>query len=505
MEQPSNEEPKEVESSVESSVEPLKVFYNINKDSLTYTEYKDMMANDTPMMILPACTNEEIIKLAEELPAKEIVANYSDSTKSVITDIVESRNSINIHDISSKDEMPDSYTNEPKSGDKTLVIKSLETKIKSGNHRSIKIKLSSAVGIGNPIHVPLWHSGMWVTIKPLTATDKINLQMALSEEEDRVGRLTHGLIYSNYTVIFAKILVDVLRVNIVDSSLNVPDDKDIFDFIKIQDLNILVWGLLRSMHPRGFNYLVYCKNTTKVNDDKDISCTFRQDVKLDLSKLLWVDESIFTDTQKRHMVKRSSKIVTVEEITEYQENLSVNDTVKIKPNLEGLDITLYLNNPSISTYLEHGDMFITTLRDEALSLLENGTLVDGDNLVNNVREAENLLIKAVILNIYTHYIQKIVVDGEITTDVSEIISYLDILSENSAIRKKVVNSILDYIDTSIAAVIGIPDYTCPTCGKNQVENGKGPFKSFIGIDVFIYFFGKLAFQFQTATKDLELE
>ncbi len=71
-------------------------------------------------------------------------------------------------------------------------------------------KFSSAMGIGESTHVPLWHSGIWVTIKPPKDTDVINLEIALANNQIKLGRDTNTLVYSNYSVVFNRIITDFI-------------------------------------------------------------------------------------------------------------------------------------------------------------------------------------------------------------------------------------------------------------------------------------------------------
>lgn len=465
---------------------------------------KRLESNDTPMVILPSGNNEEIKQFLNRLKDNKNLKNLSNDLKITINDITTMLDYALYKNVGSREDR-ETLTSKPTVDGKELILKSLQTRVKKGNISSLKLKLEESLGIGTPIHIPLWHSGFWITLSPLKDSEKINLQLALSEEINRVGKMTHALIFSNYTVLFAKIILDTIKDKIVDTSLSLEDDDDIFDFIKIQDLNVIIWGLLKSIHPSGFNYIIYCKNSIKISEDKTPSCTFRKEVILDLNALLRVDMEQLSLKHQKHMLKRSSGIVSKEDVEEYQNSLDLTDSENYVITENDTVISLNIKSPTITRYLEYGEHFIDTLRDKAMEILENGSENSEDRIISNVEEAEKLLMETILLQIYVHYVEEITINGISASDISDVSEMLEIISNNNKYKTEILNKIISYIDKSLLAIVGIPTFTCPVCKESQSQDSKSTFRSFIGLDLYSYFFTMLAFQYQKALVQSEIE
>ena len=243
---------------------------------------KDIGNLKQDVFILPPGTEKQINNFLNKLPNPNVLKELDNETKRTINSLLDTRELSNVKDIGFKEDLSELNNGLDIDG-KHLRLKNITTKRDSNMFGSMKLKLNEKLNIGVPTHVPLYHSGFWVTLSPLsTKIEKINLQLEITKEVNRMGRKTHNLIYSNYSVMFAKTLIDTLRNKITDTSLALPEGDDIFDYIKLQDLDILIWGLLKSMYPRGFDYIILCKNAIKPDEDSVPSCNFKLNVKLDL-------------------------------------------------------------------------------------------------------------------------------------------------------------------------------------------------------------------------------
>ena len=476
----------------------LNDFYK-NGKPITDKEINKLTKN---MFILPPGTEKDINDFINNLPETSILKETDNETKRTLNSLLDTMELPNVEDIGSAKNISE-LTNSLHIDGKELKLKNISVKGNSKNFGSMKVKLAEKLNIGVPVHVPLYHSGFWVTLAPLsTKIEKINLQLALTKEINRVGRKTHNLIFSNHSVLFAETLVETLRNKITDTSLAIPEGEDIFDYIKIQDLDILIWGLLKSMYPRGFDYIVLCKNAITPEDNGIPKCNFKLNIKLDLQNMLKVDNDLFTIEHKQLMLKRSSKSVTIEDITKYQDTLSVNEEDRINITLDDYLINLNIKSPNINKYLENGRYFVENITEKVNNLIKDGILKDGDE--NSRTNAENMMINSIVVSIYNHYVDSVSLNGVTKEEYDDIYDIIELISSEDDIKNMVVGKILDYINRSLVAVIGIPNYTCPVCKESQVDS-KHNFNSFIGLDVYTYFFTLLAFQYQKATTGLLLK
>jgi len=423
-------------------------------------------------------------------------------TKRTLNSLLDTVELSNVKDIGYVPEI-DELDNSLKYKGKELRLKNITTKRDSNMFGSMKLKLNEKLNIGTPVHIPLYHSGFWITLSPLsTKIEKINLQLELTKEINRMGKKTHNLIYSNYSVMFAKTLVDTIRNKITDTSLALPEGDDIFDYIKLQDLDILIWGLLKTMYPRGFDYIILCKNAIKQDENSVPTCNFKLNVKLDLQNMLKVDNNKFTIEHKELMLKRSSKSVSIDDITEYQNSLEANSEDTININLDDYLISINIKTPFINKYLTSGENFVEYISEQVNNLITSGILKEGDD--ESYRNAESTMVNSVVIAIYNHYISSISLNGKSKDEYDDVFDILKSLSSDDDTRNIIIEKILSYIDNSLVGIVGIPNYVCPKCKATQTDD-KANFNSFIGLDVYTYFFTLLAFQYQKATTGLLLK
>ena len=443
---------------------------------------------------LPPDVYSKIVKFITDIDGidEELIKSLSTDDKVSIDMVLNTIEATNQKDVGARD--AEKMTCAPKVNDKELVLKNVSLKSK-GSRKAAKLKLNEALGIGSLSHVPLWHSGFWVTIKPLGKRDRINIMLALTEEFGRVGRKTGDLIFSNSSVIFTKILMEKIRPFIIDSSLALPEGEDIFDYIKIQDLFPLVLGVLKTIYPRGVNYILHCKNTVVIEDNAP-KCNFRANINLDLSKLLQVDMEKLSQEHKAQMVKRGSKSVTVKEVKNYQETLEANQSDTINLTLNDVVVSINIATPSINDYITVGEYFINKLDEQINELIKNKEVID------NKEEAEIILLNTMFLNAYAHYVRKISIDGNDSTEIEDILDDLELLSENNEVSKKIKDKIIKYIDNSLVAIVGYPDYVCPECKERQSETTTGNFRAFIPLNVLNYFFIHLGHQYAKIFQEL---
>ena len=67
--------------------------------------------------------------------------------------------------------------------------------------KSASIAIFNAIlNVGEVVQVPLWHSGFWVTLRPIKERDIINLNVILKNNVVEMGRYSNTLVYTNYNV-----------------------------------------------------------------------------------------------------------------------------------------------------------------------------------------------------------------------------------------------------------------------------------------------------------------
>jgi len=213
------------------------------------------------------------------------------------------------------------YTNSPMYKDVNLSLRQLVLTKRAKTPANALLKLGQKTGIGGPIHIPLYHSGFWVTIKPLVSEEIVNLEFEIISELKRVGKLTNTLIFSHYNVIFAEIIFKYFKRKVIDTSVDMGDNE-LEDLVSVNDLYVIALNLAKGIFPNGFNAIIPCKNNLVLNENKLPTCNVKISKHLDLTELFYVNTELLTEEQLIIMAKKTPRSVTIEEVIAYQEDLN---------------------------------------------------------------------------------------------------------------------------------------------------------------------------------------
>lgn len=359
---------------------------------------------------------------------------------------------------------------------------------------SALLQIVSHLGIGGLFRAPLWNSGIWVTFKPCTESELLELNRVIASDKITMGRLSYGLALSNTIVYTIDRVFDFALRHIYNTSAR-PDElplSQLREWIAPQDIYTFIWGFLCANYPSGFHYATAC-----VADPS--KCTHIVEETLNVTKLLWVDESELTEWQKTHMSGMSANSKSLDSIRRYREELkaSQNRRVVIAPNTKH-EMAVTLRTPTINEYIDQGHRWIGSVVESINQALGMNASADERNMEINRRT------KATALRRYTHWIDSIEY-GQFSTagadepavsiirDRETIENTLSTLSATDSIREAIMEETAKYINESTLAIVGVPSYDCPACGKPHAPNSNYPrHVSIIPIDVLQVFFALLA-------------
>jgi len=454
-----------------------------------FLDYEEVNSKDINKLkepkIIPSFTRKELNDFIEETDEEELAkSDLETKTNYYINKTTEEY--INPDDIGFREDMG-SMNNNPMFEDSPMRTTTISLKKRATNSKSALLKLSQVAGIGAVVPIPLWHSGFRITIEPLTNVEIINLELDLIDEIERIGKDTNTLIFSNYNILFAKVVYRHFKDKIIDSTLKLPEGEVLEDYIKINDLYTIALHLSYSMYPNGFNGVVPCKNSVKIIDGKP-KCNFKAYMKFDLPELFWVDENKVPKELKPQMNFKTRNSVTTDEALAYQKILEESlDDVYIEVGAA----TIYLATPSLSRYFQFGDLFISDLKDKTTEIVKNNKQIE------SLEDAEKILVDVIKASSLNHFIDKIKVDDVDIADPNEINDAIETLSSNFDIEDKIVKRILKFIDETLVAVVGVPNFECKHCKTTQSKH------DLIPLSVYDYFFILLHSKYEKITKKLE--
>lgn len=341
------------------------------------------------------------------------------------------------------------------------------------------LKVTKKLGLGDVIVIPLPHSGLWVTIKPPSERDLIDFYNTMFREKILLGRTTFGLTLTNFSVHVNNALFDFISSHIHSiNNRDIPIDE-LRDKLVIHDYHILVWGFICSLYPNGYNYERDCST--------DISkCTHRTSAKLNLNKLLWIDNSALSETQKTILYDNKAMKMTLAHYDKYmnEHKLVINKSIVLSNGIK-----IYLKVPTFAEHIRDGFSWVNAINNKIESMLVtpsgHGVDTEEDDSVKQQRlEHLSKYVKSSVLRQHAHFIQKLEVDGNTISDRDTVNNVLNVLSGEDDIRIEINDAILKFKSETTIGIIGIPEYRCPSCGESQrVESAGERFTSVIPLDV----------------------
>lgn len=387
---------------------------------------------------------------------------------------------------------PNAFKNDVRFGDKKLNIKNLEMNQNDVNPKTAVARFTKYIDAGEVVQVPLWHSGFWVTIKPIKQKDFIQLEEEIAENQIKLGRETSSLIYSNYAVIVNRIVCAFLARHITEYSLKLESgNENIFDYISVQDLNPLILAMISTIYTKGLSYSKACKNNL-VHEDGVKVCNNVLSAVLDPKKLLFVNTYVLGNNKGDfnlldHMSKRRPNSVSLDSVKEYQRRINCLAPRTIKVLDDKVEITL--EHPSISKYIDTGEKWVQNIVDEFESTLTEGQ----DTSIKNIKIGT--IVLAIYAGIYNSFVKSIKYAGDnrAYTDQETIDAMLEKLSEKEDGVKPFINAINKYISESAVAIVAVPAYECEKCKQTvkeeEVPVNKSGFNNLVPLNMTHLFFG----------------
>lgn len=455
--------------------------------------FRDLMKKYDPKFILymPSASEkelEEIRRNVNKLSAEDFLALLGGQDgDSFALDMMGPVSFINKNNVYGKtlNEDKESFTNNMGYNDIKMNMCPVEYKEGNTSSENVELMLCKAFGIGEMINIPLWNSGFWIRLKPITPTEMVSLEIELAKNTIDYGKDTLGLIYSNESVIYTEALSGFIKDHIVATNLALPSGDDIRNYISINDYYPIILAMITSMQPSGTTYKISCGNALQ----DGTQCKFKAEILIDTKKLLWVNRKRITPDMYSVMANKKPNSVTVEKALEYQKMLSdelnaPNEvTIKMK---SGNDVVIGLKVPSLLYYVNKGSEWVNSIISMYHSLVSN--LADKDDKSG----ALTGLIVSQLMCVYSPYVAYVKTpNGTFSTDKFEIVvELLKKMDVEDGVYSSFVDGVSEFIDRSSVSIVAMPDYQCPSCkqGHESDESKNKDFANFIPLNILHSFF-----------------
>lgn len=321
--------------------------------------------------------------------------------------------------------------------------------------------LSYRSGMGGTYETFLPHSGIWVRLRRPSLGEVIAMQTELQSLRVQLGNDTKGLAFSHANFRMLDAVTDLAVSCIVASNRQYKTPSDLESEISIFDESILHHALATVMYPNGFNYAVPC-----IADPK--SCSGVTEFKMNMSNVIWYDDSVFTQEQRKFIAKRLTP-ATEDEFAEYRKQFSIGSPKVFWLN----DIGIKIAPPSVAERRIAAKLWYDTLIEMSQGAFNESP--DGNQRYDYILR----LRAATKATQYSHWVSAIYVKSEDDDEVVDIEDQLftddpEIIMEfiSSTISEHeyfdaFVEQVNQFSNESIIGVVALTSHNCPVCEKPQ--------------------------------------
>lgn len=314
------------------------------------------------------------------------------------------------------------------------------------------------LGTGESREIPLYASGFYVTISPVSDTELTNLETKIISKKENRGRLTGG---AGLSATSSQLVEDVVRMiidNISDTNVDIASNEDLLDLILVTDIQQLALGQAQTIFPKGYPLMMPCPNDPN-------NCNHIEEATILPRNMSLVDRTRLTDQQKLQMASYDKKL-SVKEVKEYQEKgpVVISDTVKLDDGI----VTIDFRTPTIREYIEDSNAWFYAI-DELVETI----ISEVDDISSHRSKLMDDQMRITTLRQYTHFIKSITMKAEegepvVIDDRETIMNVMNDLSGNFEFVTAIVQGVRKHIDDSTVSVAGIPMAPCPLC-ESDVE------------------------------------
>lgn len=429
-----------------------------------YSPYvKDEKHPQTPVYFTPT-TNSELEQIGESdyfsRDAESLPAEYRDAIGYGV-DILQSNDTV----LKAVAENPNADFRQYIEKDDGTPIKPFRPKWKNpGSNQALSglkaiDKIRTALNQGSTITIPLWASGIWLTIKAPTTIELADNFDLIQNEIIELGKQTAGGIFENTQVYLNKNLLDLVNRLFYSWTLkdsDAQDNRSISEVILVDDLETIAWAISVCMYPNGYPFSEPCVS----NID---TCNHISEQLINLSKIFWVDYNKLTKWQIEFMSNPTTKR-SWDEIQKYRSEAKWSATSKVR--LKDYPFTIYLKTPTAQEYIDSGYSWIESLKDSVRDIIPNAN----DNKLNSmIFERAGLTISRG----YAHYVKAIVFDdGSRTNDTNDIEQSINEICAVPEAVTELVEKINEHITNSTVTMTALPRHVCPVCQSDPNADDK---------------------------------
>lgn len=391
----------------------------------------------------------------------------------------------------------DTWTNLPQIGDVRIAM----GQVNQSNNKDPIVQLRYELGLSNEHSIPLWGTGMHLTMMGPGTLESLKLDTKMLLEKIDYGRGTTGFVYDANSVYLNRTVMNFLLDKVTYSTAGVTDRETLKDIILLTDLEPLALGGASTIYPDGYLLRRPCLTSKG-------GCGFDVDRKVNLRRTLFVSTSKLTKDQMQLMSKRSGR-VDVATIRGYQGQMRphISRLVPLKNNR-----ALRLRVPTLAAYDRVAGAWMDRISNDAKELVSsNATREEREVYLDRVN-------RVALLMAYGHWVEAFVkMPEDPAADPVDIVcratgddkalhykadqdidKLLEDMASDSEMTYKVAEAIEKFINDMTIATVAVPKAQCPKCGKPVSGDETSKHPHLVNINPIEVFFTLLRHKIMTA-------
>lgn len=314
------------------------------------------------------------------------------------------------------------------------------------------LQIRSKLGIGGVFTYPLWHTGIWITLKTPPQGTYFNLLRDIFAKKREMGRMSNGMVFSQMNVYTVDDVLDYVLDHVDQTSFMTSNKEDLLNILDWRDIPWLVQAMAHCIYSNGYEFQQPCIATE--------GCDHVSSGKINLGHTFWTDTAGFTPMQVAHMANSKVKR-TKEDIVRYKAEFAYKCDRTIRLSDE---VSIRIGDTTAERFRNSGNAWINevtnsvqTLFSKSLSLEQRQAHIHDLATLDTVRQ-------------YSHFFEAIIMhngdDSEeiLVETVEQVDSLIKTIQEDAGMTTVIYDALTKYWKESIRAFVGIPSYKCPKCG-----------------------------------------
>ena len=327
------------------------------------------------------------------------------------------------------------------------------------------LAITSALGIGGKIQIPLVSSGFRIEIERPTGDDIALLDEYLLRNKGEFGRFTLGGSMTYSSCYLERDIVNLALRKIVRTNLATSVSAEALrKRIKQDDYPTITLGLMAAILPEGYDVNVPCLSSVS-------TCNHIQTGKISPARMFNVDHRLLTNRQLEIITRPINESVSLDDYDEYAAEFGKLTDVKTSYEFVQGDYTyrFIYKRPSIEEFISGGISWAKGINDIITTAMKGG-----DASVVHKR----MLRRQFNLNTISQFaawfgaVEIVNAEGKVLAAVTDDSNILDLLKRIIVADQvhDVFEDVNRFIFNQNPTVIGVPNINCPVCKKPISED-----------------------------------